>query len=153
MSGLSTTIGEVTTAIPEDRTQTVMVVGYGHLATAGVTYDFSSPASVVSTVGDGAAAMLAVAISKASKRLVKVLGVATSGGSAGTVTETPAGTGPTITVSGTPRYSFESVKVKITKAGAGGVGKFKYALDGVTYSEELDIPAPSQATLDRKSVV
>ena len=144
---ISTTIGEVTTAIPENRAQTVLVVGYGHSATANVVNEFSASGSVQATVGDGSATWLAVLIAKAANRRVRSLVPAGAGGARGSVTETPAGTGPTLTVAGTPRYSFVSVKVKITKAGAGGVGLFKYSTDGTTYSEELDLPAPTQATM------
>lgn len=144
---ISTTIGEVTAAIPEDTSQTITVIGYASSATANTNYDFSSPGAIQTAIGDGSATWLAVLIAKASKRLVKVLVPSTSGGSAGSVTETPSGTGPTVTLSGTPRYTFSAVKLKITKSGAGAVGKFKYAYDGTTYSEELDIPAPTQATL------
>lgn len=144
---ISTTIGEVTTAIPENRSQTVMVVGYAHSASANTTYDFSASGSIQSSVGDGSATHLAVLIAKASKRLVKLLVPSTSGGSCGSVTESPAGTGPTITVSGTPRYTLASVKVKITTGGALGAAQFKCSLDGTTYSEVMDVPAKTQATI------
>ena len=87
---ISTTIGEVTAAIPEDTSQTVTVIGYASGATVNTIYDFSSPGAIQAAIGDGSATWLAVLIAKASKRLVKVLVPSSSGGSAGSVTETPA---------------------------------------------------------------
>lgn len=144
---ITTTIGEVSSAVPPNASQTVAIVGYASGATVNTGYSFNSPGAIQAAIGDGPACMLAVACSKLSGRKVVVIAPTTTGGSLGTVTESPSGTGPTVTVSGTPRYSFSAVKVKSTKAGAGGVGRFKVALDGYTYGDEIDIPAPTQATI------
>ena len=66
-------------------------------------------------------------------------------GVVGSVTETPSGSGPTITVSGTP-YDSYNVAVKITKGGALGTAVCKVALDAIggptraaTYGDEIPI--------------
>jgi hypothetical protein len=69
---------------------------------------------------------------------VDVLKVATStAGSAGTITK--SGTGPTVTVAGAPYLPF-SVILLITLGGALGAARFKYSLDGLTYTDSITVP-------------
>jgi hypothetical protein len=144
---ISATVGEKSAAISPDASQTLAIVAYASGATANTVYSPSNPAAVQPAVGDGPLCMLGAAVTRLAKRRVILISPSTSGGTVGTVTETPAGPGPTISVSGTPRYTLDSVKVKVTKAGAGGVGQFKLALDGYTYGPVRDIPAPTKASL------
>jgi hypothetical protein len=69
----------------------------------------------------------------------------------GSVTETPSGTGPTITVAGAPYDTYDAL-VKITKGGPLGTATFEVALDGGTYSEEIPtvprLPASFTSAVD-----
>jgi hypothetical protein len=57
-----------------------------------------------------------------------------------------AGTGPTVTVAGTPLDSL-TVRLKVTTAGALGTAKAEYALDGDTYIGECDLGLELVASL------
>jgi hypothetical protein len=61
----------------------------------------------------------------------------------GTVTEDPSGTGPLITLTGTPTIDLPELRCKVTKGGAAGSGQVAFALDGATYGATYDIPAES----------
>lgn len=82
---------------------------------------------------------------------------ATTAGVISAVTETPAGTGPSITVAGstldalTTPWIACTPRVKVTMAGLPGVGKVAVNLDGGTaypYQYLYDIPAETHATID-----
>lgn len=83
---------------------------------------------------------------------------ATVAGTISSVTETPSGTGPTITVAGSPGdgelttpYDAFSVRVKVSRAGLPGVAKVDINLDGgaeYPYQYSYDVPAEPAATLD-----
>ncbi len=109
---------------------------------------FDSDTGVQAVLGDGPLTEYVVPTSRVSKKRVLAIPVpATIDGTVSAVTEAPAGSGPTITVAGDPLDRLEVV-VKITKAGANAVGKYRIALDyGETYGPELEIPAKSNATL------
>ena len=59
----------------------------------------------------------------------------------GTVTETPSGTGPLITLTGTPAIDIPEFLCKVIKGGATGAGQVAFAFDGATYGDIYDIPA------------
>jgi hypothetical protein len=61
-------------------------------------------------------------------------------GAIGSVTETPAGTGPTLIVSASVPLDSYSLAVKIVVGGAVGTATFKVALDGVNYGPEILTP-------------
>lgn len=108
-------------------------VGYGPLAAAGASG---------SRLGGAKQILLKVPASIA--------------GSIGSVTESPSGTGPTISIDGS---SFDSVtnspydafkfRAKVLKAGPVGTAVFGINLDGgLSYPYTFDVPAEGHATLD-----
>lgn len=99
-------------------------------------------------LGDGPLVELGAAVVRNAKVVTVLCKVTGSiAGSLGSVTEDPAGTGPTITVAGTPRDDLD-VAVKITKAGALGAARFAVSLDGGrTYGAELDMPSKTAPSI------
>lgn len=134
-------------AIPEDTTRVVAKIGKAKGGTANTVYAFTNPALVAPSLTEGVLVEAGVEHVRTAKQKTLLVPCATSvSASVSSVTETPAGSGPTITVSGTPTDNL-SVAVKIVKAGLPGVGQFRYALDGVTYGATIDIPARTKATI------
>lgn len=76
-----------------------------------------------------------------------------------TTTETPAGSGPTVGLSGTANETFTGI-IRITAGGTLGVGRFKFTLDahdstGVvspTWSQEYTIPAGGSFVLSNSGL-
>lgn len=123
---------------PKSASRIIAVIGRCSAATSGV-YSYDSDAAIPTELGEGPAVELGMAISRISGQRVLVCPVATTGvaGSLTAVTESPASTGPAITVTGTPNDSLWVV-VKIVKAGPRGTAKFRVSLDdGVTYGPTL----------------
>lgn len=108
-------------------------------------YEFTPGSDVAGTVGYGPGTELAEEILRqppSPDGAAKVIYQKVTGGVAGTigsVTETPVGTGPTITVAGTP-YDTYSAAVKVVKAGALGTAVVRVALDGATYGDDISVP-------------
>lgn len=100
---------------------------------------------VAGTIGYGPGTDLAEEILRQSSgggTPTKVIHQKITGGVAGlcsSVTETPSGTGPLITVAGAP-YDKYSASLWIVKAGALGTARARLALDGATYGDEFPIP-------------
>lgn len=105
-------------------------VGYGPLAEAGAQ---------------------ASRLGEAKQILLKV--PATTAGTISSVTESPSGTGPTITVVGstldglTTPFGAYDCKVKVTTAGVVGVARVAVALDGASYNYTYDVPAETAAAI------
>jgi hypothetical protein len=143
---ISTTIQQTSSPLPTSAANAIALVAYINGATANQVYAVGSPGEAAA-LGNGPGVMCAAAITQKSGQTLYVVSPTTSGGSCGSVAETPAGTGPTITVAGTPYYKLPRVAVKVVTAGVCGVGQFKIAKDGYTYGEILDIPAEPKATI------
>ncbi len=127
---------------------TMVVFGYASGATVNTVYRFSSDAVIPDEVGHGDGVELAMAIARQSGEEV-ILMTPTSGIASvlGSVTETPAGTGPAITVTGTPRHKWNWA-VKISAGGANAVGTYRISKDdGTTYGDDLEIPAATAAEM------
>jgi hypothetical protein len=71
-----------------------------------------------------------------------------AGAGATTSAVTQTGSGPAVTLSGTPNDRFDG-KIKIAKGGTNDSGnaRFRVALDGATYGEEIDLPPRAPATM------
>jgi hypothetical protein len=146
---IDVTIQQKSSTLAPSAVNTVALIGYFNPASgyaANTVYAVESPGNAAAC-GDGPGVMCAAMVTRASGRKCLLISPTTSGGACGAVTETPSGTGPTITLSGTPYYKLGRVAVKIVTAGLPGVGQFKIAKDGYTYGEILDIPAEPKATL------
>lgn len=86
------------------------------------------------------------ALSVAKVRCLLVPTDNTEEGVIGSVTETPSGPGPTITVTpvtGAGGYSDFLLAVKVTSPGAVGVARVAVALDGSSYGYSYDVPDES----------
>lgn len=124
---------------PKSSARTIAVIGRCSAVPTPAVYQFDSDAVIPSSLGDGPAVELGMAISRIGKQRVIIVPCATTGvvGSLTAVTETPAGTGPAVTVTGTPNDSLWVV-VKIVKAGPRGTAKFRVSIDdGQTYGSTL----------------
>jgi hypothetical protein len=110
----------------------------GSLSSPGPCYEFTSAGLVGQNIGygpltEGVAA--GVRVSQVKQIACKVAG--TIAGTKSVVAQT--GTGPAITLSGTP-YDTTSPKLKVTKGGDLGTSTFRLALDGGTYGPTVDVP-------------
>ncbi|MEO7329443.1 MAG: hypothetical protein ABI193_12745 [Minicystis sp.] len=78
---------------------------------------------------------------------------ATEAGTISAVTESPAGTGPTVTVVGsafdglTSPWDALSVKAKVSTAGPVGTAVVDIAIDGASYNYRYPVPAEAKATV------
>lgn len=143
---ISTTIQQTSSPLPASAANAIAIIAYVNGATANTVYTCGSPGECAA-IGNGPGVMLGAAVTSKTKRDLYIVSPTTSGGSCGSVTESPSGTGPTITVSGTPYYNLPRVALKIVTAGAVGTAQFKLAKDGYTYQETLDVPAEPAATI------
>lgn len=129
------------------------ILGPCSLGTANTVYELSSDALAPASLGDGALTELTMAvIREAQKPCIAVPLNTTVAGTIGSVTETPAGTGPTITAaqqSGTSGpYDSLDVAVKITTEGVNGAAQFRVSLDdGVTYGDVVEVPVAVAASM------
>lgn len=80
---------------------------------------------------------------RSQRPLLLVRGTASTAGSAGSVTH--VGSGPTVTVTGTPVDTF-NVQVLITTGGALGTSQFYYSTDGSTDQDDMIGPIATAAT-------
>jgi hypothetical protein len=125
----------------------LVVIGAASLATTNGVYVFEDDGQIESSVGYGRGAELAAAICRAGARCVLVNPATGVAGTIGAVTETPLGSGPTLTVAGTPLDDL-NIAVKITKAGAAGDGQFQVSTDdGGEYGPTREIPSPTAGTM------
>lgn len=126
--------------------QKIVMMGYASGGTASGLSSVARAEQLVAAIGNGLLTEIAApVIRKGGAQLVYRL--AGSGGTISTVSQ--SGSGPALTATGTPRGSF-TVKVKITRGGTtdSGAARFRYALNGTTYTtEEYDIPARRAAEL------
>ena len=123
---------------PKSIARLIAVIGRCSSVATPAVYAYDSDASIPTELGDGPAVECAMAIARESGQRVLVVPCATTvAGSMTAVTETPAGTGPAVTVTGTPNDHFDVV-CKIVKAGTIGVAKFRVSLDdGASYGPTL----------------
>ena len=128
----------------------LLLIGVCSIAvSASAVHAFESPADVLSTLGYGPLAeMAALALSAGANGLTaRPVGCVrvgtTTNGSNSAVTKVGAGTG-TVTLAGNPFDRFEG-RIRITRAGALGVGGFKYSLDGGR-SESVEYAIPAGGT-------
>ena len=111
--------------------------------TVDAVYEFDAPGLVNTNVGygpgpEGCAA--GVRVSQTRQVFARIAGSIPATKSA----VTQSGTGPTVTLSGTP-YDTATPKIKIALGGVNGVAQFQIAQDGSTYGPVLDIPAEAAA--------
>ncbi len=114
------------------------VCSAGSTASPGPCYEFTSSAILGANIGYGPlteAVAAGVRVSQVKQIAVKVTG--SVAGTKSVVAQT--GTGPAITLSGTP-FDTMSPKLKVTKGGALGTSTFRLALDGGTYGPTVDVP-------------
>jgi hypothetical protein len=124
---------------PKSSARVIAVIGRCSAVSSPAVYQFDSDTVVPASLGDGPLTELTMAISRIAQQRVIAVPCATTGvaGSLTAVTETPASTGPAVTVTGTPNDSLWVV-VKIVRAGARGTAKFRVSLDdGLTYGPTL----------------
>ncbi len=69
-------------------------------------------------------------------------------GTISAVTEDPAGSGPTMTITGTPTMDLARLAVKVTRAGVLGAAAVSVAFDGYTYVVNYDVPAETGAVVN-----
>lgn len=123
---------------PKSVARVIAVIGRCSSVASPAVYTYDTDTTIPDELGNGPGVELGMAVVRESAQRVLVVPCATTvAGSLTAVTETPASTGPAITVSGTPNDSLDVV-VKITKAGARGTAKFRVSLDdGASYGPTL----------------
>lgn len=128
----------------------LLLIGVCSIAvSAAAVQAFETPSDVLTTLGYGPLAeMAALALSAgANGQTARPVGCVrvgtTTAGSNSVVTKVGAGTG-TVTLAGAPYDRFEG-RIRITRAGALGVGGFKYSLDGGR-SESVEYAIPAGGT-------
>lgn len=131
------TITENSNVLTADTQRTMLVLGCSSGGTAGQPYTLSTPGAAKTTLVSGKAAEFMVQLIRVSGQAHHFVNITPSVADAtSAVTETPAGTGPTITISGDPLDDY-SFAVKIIIGGARGTATFKYSLDGTNYLQAL----------------
>lgn len=115
----------------------VAVLGYCTDGVADTLYDFSnaSPSEVKSTLGKGRLAqMVASLMATPNHGPVIAIPLASTAGTNSAVSE--SGTGPAITLSGTPHDDYRG-KIRFVQGGARGTATFQFSLDnGTNWSAE-----------------
>lgn len=120
-----------------------LVVGYGKGLTATTLYQYSNPNTFKDLAQSGPVVETALAaIAKSGAAMVLAVAASTAATTSSVTATRVDSSAGTVAVSGTPTLDYDA-KVEITKTGAKGVGRFKYTLDGLTYSAELLIPLGS----------
>lgn len=117
-----------------------LVVGYAKGLTANQLYQSSNPNTFRDLAQAGPVletALAAIQKSGAAMILAVAASVAATTSSVDAA-RVDSSTG-TVAVSGTPVLAFDAA-VELTKSGAKGVARFKYTLDGETYSPERIVP-------------
>lgn len=129
---------------PKSIARLIAVIGRCSSVASPAVYAYDSDTDIPDELGDGPAVELAMAIARESGQRVLVVPCATTvAGSMTAVTETPAGPGPAVTVTGTPNDHFDAV-CKIVKAGPRGTAKFRVSLDdGASFGPTLLTAATS----------
>ncbi len=126
-----------------------LVVGVTTAGTVNTLYTYADPQQLLSELTSGPAVELALPQIDVAGGVHVLKTASSTAGANGAVTATRVGTSTgTITLAGTPLDNYLA-KVKITKTGALGVGRFRYTLgastlrkdDAYDYSEEITIPA------------
>lgn len=126
----------------------VAFVGCSSAGVDNACYQFETDSLVEDTVGEGGAPeLVARAVRVSKKRQVFVKAHTATPGVNSAVTQSPAATGPLITLSGAPWDDLASMVLKITQGGAQGVGQFAISRDGVNFDGAIDIPLPKAAVV------
>lgn len=117
-----------------------LIVGHGKGLTPGQLYQWSNPNTAKDEVESGPVMeTILAAIAKIGTAMVLAVAASTAATTSDvSVDRTDASTG-VVAVSGTPTLDFDA-KVQITRTGAKGAGRFRYTLDGLTWSAERIIP-------------
>lgn len=146
MAGANLTLIEQLSAVVPTSGNTVVLFGCSTVGTAAVPIAIDPSTSVSTVLGHGPLARLATKMQRVAKRRCYAVPVTqTVAATLSAVTETPAGTGPSVTLTGTAVDTGEWA-VKITLAGAVGTAKFRITRDrnnprGATYGPELETAA------------
>jgi hypothetical protein len=134
--------------------RTIAIVAVSSAGSIGAPYEFEPGGDIPGGVGYGPGQELGEEILRqpagpdGNAKVIFQKITAGTAGVVGAVTETPSGTGPLITVTGTPNDSYNA-SVKVTKGGALGTAVVKVALDAInatsstsaaTYSDEIPVP-------------
>jgi hypothetical protein len=134
-----------------------LVVGSCSGGAPSSLYFSTNENSLRDTLDQGPAVELALPMIRARGGVLVLKTLASTAGAAGAVTKTPASTSTgTITLAGAPFDAYQG-KILITSTGALGVGRFKFALDGLSlspsYSEEITIPAGGTYAIPKTNLV
>lgn len=142
--GLTLTLTDKGQAAPTStKKSTLAFLGVSSAGTANTAFEFSADGLVANTFGYGP---LTEGIASAVRiAQVKQVGCKINGSIPGTKTAvTQTGSGPAITISGTP-FDTATPKLKITSAGALGTATFRLAMDGGTYGPTVSVPLETLA--------
>jgi hypothetical protein len=141
-----------------DLTKTLALLGVCSGGSIESPVELTSGTDIDSTIGYGPGTTLIKTIHAIAPQVKVVWQKITSGtaGVIGTVTETPSGTGPLITITGAPYDSYKFA-VKVTKGGVVGTAVVKVSTDGSTYGDDIpvpvELPASILGTVDLTSIV
>lgn len=138
MPAANINVVENASGAPKSVARIMAVIGRCSAVSSPAVYSYDTDTTVPDVLGEGPGVELGMAIVRESGQRTLIVPCATSvAGSLTAVTETPAGTGPAVTVTGTPNDSL-SVVIKIVKAGPRGTAKFRVSLDdGASYGPTL----------------
>jgi len=142
MPAASLSIVQSASGQPKSIARVIAVIGRCSAVSTPAVYAFDTDTTVPDELGNGPLVEATMALVREGGQRVLAIPCATGvAGSLTAVTETPAGTGPAITVAGTPYDSLDIV-VRVVRGGVIGTSKFRVSLDdGLTFGPTLTTAA------------